>query len=372
MNWFNELKDVSVRILKLLLLLLIPVTTLATQQAPDILFYDGKELRLEASWAYPSPLETYFKQSGKASPFKGTTTALYRGHIATWLIENDYFYLNQIEAGRESLAPTELGEGLGKQYSSNGSLSADWFSGVLQATEMKYTDSERSIVAYYYFNVKHGQVLQSVRLTKDDLEHKYNSESKGALPRLALIDLYKRYTDYYFQLSTKDEVIWNGKVLKLNSTTGMSPLLKLYENDHLNWPFNWNNSVTSGAPNGRWSIDKDNRLFIESVQIRTGSNIYKADVAEVPLSQVIPGSEKNEATFASWVDGIYLLEEGSIVQEHGYSSFKVEIGHFVRINKGIIEEHYEVDATAELAQIESSADQNFIKLFEQWKSFFSM
>lgn len=340
---------------------------LATQQAPDILFHDGKELTLETSWAYPSPLQAYYMQSGKVSPFKATTTALYRGHIATWLIENDYFYLNQIEAQGEVIAPSDLGVGLGKKHSSNGSLSADWFSGVLEATEVKYSDNELMFVALYYFNVKHGQVIESVRLTREDFEKKYSIEGNGAsLERLAITDLYERYTDYYFRLHTKDEVRWNGKTLKLSSTSGMSPLLELYENNHLNWPFNWNNEAKSGAPNCRWYIDKDNRLFIEKVQILTGSNIYKADATDLPLNEVVPDSKSNEAVFASWVDGIYMLEEGSMVEEYGYSSFKAEIRHFVRITLGVVEEHYKVDATADLEQIESSADHNFIKLFEQW------
>lgn len=341
---------------------------LATQQAPDILLHNGKELRLEASWAYPSPLETYYKQSGKVSPFKGTSTGLYRGHIATWLIENDYFYLNQIEAKGEIIAPAEIGTGLGQKHSSNGSLSADWFSGVLQATEMKYTEDERIFVAVNYFNVKHGKVLESVRLTRDELEQTISGEAKSpSLQRFAITELYQRYTDYYFRLSTQDEVSWNGKTLKLNSTSGMSPLLELYENDHLNWPFNWNNEAKNGAPNCRWYIDKDNRLFIEKVQILTGSNIYKAEATELPLSEAVPDNKSNQAAFANWVDGVYLLEEGNMVEEYGYKSFKAEIGHFVRINSGIIEEHYEVDVTASIEQIESSADQNFIKLFEEWK-----
>lgn len=357
------------RTILFLILLVATTQAVATQQAPDVLLFEGKELRLTTSWAYPSPLETYYKQSGKTSPFRGVSTALYRGHIATWLIENEYLYLNNVEANGKDIQPSEIGSKLGKKQSSNGSLSADWFSGVLKATELEYTEAERIFSADYYFNVQHGRILESVRFTREDYDnYEQNRANKDVQSKkIAITELYQRYTDYYFRLNEQDEVIWNDKALKLKTTSGMSPLLQLYNNDHLNWPFNWNNKSKTGAPNCKWYIDKNNRLFIDEIKLLTGSDIYKAEKSEVLLSEVIPNSDNEEAHFANWVNGIFILEEGKMVEEYGYSSFKADFAHFVKIENGILKEHYKIDVTADIEQIESSSNQGLIRLFKEWK-----
>lgn len=352
-----------------LILLATTTQTIATQQAPDVLLFEGKELMLTTSWAYPSPLETYYKQSGQTSPFRATGTALYRGHIATWLIENEYLYLNKVESNDKEIQPSEIGSKLGKKQSSNGSLSADWFSGVLKATELKYTEENDIFVADYYLNIQHGRILELVRLTREDYDNyeqnRANEDTQSK--KVAITDLYQRYTDYYFRLSEPDEINWNGKALKLKTTSGMSPLLQLYNNDHLNWPFNWNNKSKTGAPNCKWYIDKDNRLFIDEIQLLAGSNIYKAEKSELLLSEVIPKNDNEEAVFANWVNGIFIFEEGNMVEENGYSSFKADFAHFVKIENGVLKEHYEIDATADMKQLESSSNQGLIKLIKEWK-----
>lgn len=351
-----------------LILLAATTQTVATQQAPDVLLFGGKELRLTTSWAYPSPLETYYKQSGKTSPFKAASTALYRGHIATWLIENEYLYLNKIEANGKEIQPSEIGSKLGKKQSSNGSLSADWFSGVLKVTELEYTETDRIFVADYYFNIQHGRILESVIFTREDYDnYEQNRANKDVqLKKVAITELYQRYTDYYFRLNEQDEINWNGKALKMKTTSGMSPFLQRYNNDHLNWPFNWNNKSKTGAPNCKWYIDKDNRLFIDEVQLLTGSNIYKAEKSELLLSEVIPNNDNEEAHFANWVNGIFIFEEGNMVEEYGDFFFKADFAHFVRIKNGVLKEHYKIDATADIEQIESSSNLGLIKLFKEW------
>ena len=55
---------------------------LATHQSPDSLVYEEKQLSLNVSWAYPSPLETYFHYHNQKSIFEMLSTGNYRGHNA--------------------------------------------------------------------------------------------------------------------------------------------------------------------------------------------------------------------------------------------------------------------------------------------------
>ncbi len=82
---------------------------------------------------------------------------------------------------------------------------------------------------------------------------------------------------------------------------------------------------------------------------------------------MIPKNDNEEALFANWVNGIFIFEEGNMVEENGYSSFKADFAHFVKIENGVLKEHYEIDATADMKQLESSSNQGLIKLFKEWK-----
>jgi len=68
----------------------------ATEQVPDILYADGLRLSLRTGWGHPSPLQTYYYQSRLTYPFNGSSTANYRGHVATWKIVEGKLYLTGV------------------------------------------------------------------------------------------------------------------------------------------------------------------------------------------------------------------------------------------------------------------------------------
>ena len=80
-----------------IILAIFMVRAFSTEQEPDILNFQEQKLRLQTGWGDPSPLETYFLQNNKKSPFRMLSSANYRGFIATWKIENDKLYLTYID-----------------------------------------------------------------------------------------------------------------------------------------------------------------------------------------------------------------------------------------------------------------------------------
>jgi len=73
----------------------------ATEQYPDIIEYDKKKYELYVDWGHPSPLQTLYIRTNTESPFKGYSTANYRGHIATWRIRDGKLYLVSVNSQRQ-------------------------------------------------------------------------------------------------------------------------------------------------------------------------------------------------------------------------------------------------------------------------------
>jgi len=69
------------------------LTVFGTEQYPDTIIYNGKKYRL-----FTNPLESYFeKYPDKRPKFKITSSALWRGYVATFEIIDNQIYLKDIE-----------------------------------------------------------------------------------------------------------------------------------------------------------------------------------------------------------------------------------------------------------------------------------
>ena len=73
----------------------------ATEQYPDIIEYGKKKYELYVDWGHPSPLQTLYIRTNTESPFKGYSTANYRGHIATWRIRDGKLYLVSVNTQKQ-------------------------------------------------------------------------------------------------------------------------------------------------------------------------------------------------------------------------------------------------------------------------------
>ncbi len=98
-----------------------------TAQFSENLIYQGKELTLCAE-----PLGPFLKSAASTVKFHATSTALWRGYIGTWAIENERLYLVKLSGRVEATGGTrEVGlEALFPDYPAG--VFAHWFTGLLR------------------------------------------------------------------------------------------------------------------------------------------------------------------------------------------------------------------------------------------------
>ena len=94
-----------------------------TAQVSDTLLHDGKKLSL-----FNNPLDDYFTMAGIDLKFMGSTTAEWRGYVATWDIVNGRLYMVALRgvSGRQMRAMNFVFP----EFSDR--VFAHWYSGVLR------------------------------------------------------------------------------------------------------------------------------------------------------------------------------------------------------------------------------------------------
>lgn len=109
---------------------------LATTQEKDKIIYQGAPCALETHFLFPSPVEMYFHEHPeKKYPFESTSTANYRGHIATYEISDGRLYLVDIQRAvpygeKPTDPPGKLVKELFSQaLDARGRVPVDWFTG---------------------------------------------------------------------------------------------------------------------------------------------------------------------------------------------------------------------------------------------------
>ena len=106
-------------------ILIVPLSGFATGQSGDILIYKGDTLIF-----FSNPLEDYFETKGERTingyELTWTSTACYRGYLATWEMTDDSLYLVRLEKGCFNEASDYFD--LSKEFGSN-RVFAHWFTG---------------------------------------------------------------------------------------------------------------------------------------------------------------------------------------------------------------------------------------------------
>lgn len=168
-----------------------------TAQIPESLVYLGERLRLCSQ-----PLDTYLKLLGPRRPrFAATSTALWRGYIGAWRIEDDRLMLvalkmytrpggGWVEDDDESGgSPDDEAEEAGEHDlrwlfpGVDGPVFADWYSGVLRATRgqmLRYVHAGYASLFEedIFFSIHEGR-LQSVETRRNEPKE---SEDVGIPP----------------------------------------------------------------------------------------------------------------------------------------------------------------------------------------------
>ncbi|WGH75977.1 hypothetical protein P8625_02075 [Tenacibaculum tangerinum] len=352
---------------KILLIFLISLITTnitkATDQQPDILFYGNEKLTVNIGCGHPSPLETYYQQNNLNYPFRMLHTANYRGHIATWKIIDDKFFITNIAIEEDNYKPTKFNvKSIDNTFSNDSKVFADWFSGVLVCQKRKkenYWKTEYSIYIY----VKNGLVQKSKKITEKDFERIENLTQKDTadtnlMSKYSILYLNQSYISYYFRLHDSEHIEIGNKTGYLKGKNDYSVILEKYENSHFDWPYNWENFELSGAPNGTWKVIED-KLYLTDIHLNKGLNFDGPERLQLKLSEVFPSISDNSKILANWANGIYLASFGEEVADElipELKSFKVKEFIIMRIESGNVVEKHTIPSEFDFDNIPNDAN----------------
>lgn len=360
---------------RFLLILTISFQVHATQQQPDYLYYKEQKLRLNTGWGHPSPLETYYSQNNIQSPFKMLHTANYRGHVATWEIKSDKLFLKKISVGGKQSKPEEFHvKSHTSQKPNSEAVFADWFSGVIEASLIVNSDSRRKYIKTYYIQTQHGNVIDLQAVTRQDSEmidnHPKDKELDSRLTKIKnILKLNHDYISYYYRLRGADIISFEGRQGILSSKTGYSPILSYYHNDHMKWPFNWENRTKNGAPQGRWSIIGD-RLYLDEVSLITGLGLYEVEELSLEVNELFGSRFGNGQVLAEWVSGVFVIKVGIEPKKEDigvYREFEVSEYIYLNLKQGYITESYKVKKDFDFKNIPEDTLPELKVLIEQFK-----
>lgn len=361
-----------------LILLVTSGMALATEQVPDVLYYDGIKLSLRTGWGHPSPLETYYYQNRLAYPFRGHSTANYRGHVAVWKIQDAELYLSAIQTDSDPNGGHErvVKYGVASKTmppSQNGDVLADWFSGILDC----HTKTEGGY-GTYFFHVRDGSIVDMQVITTED----YKTLSEPGTAHLWTEDLKNKsrmrilnsnYITYYYRLNEEDDIEYKGQNCRLETGYDrLSPLFGFYDDSHLSWPYNWENLDKSGAPHCRWRIE-DDKLYLTGVELYSGLSFYSIDTEKLDLVRLFRDKVMDGVVEANWVSGVYVVKHGSVAQEdagwpgYTFTVFNVTGYTYLRMKQGRLTESYTVPEDFDPVDLSEDVDPGLIRIIEDYR-----
>ena len=248
------------------------------------------------------------------------STANYRGHIAIWEIIENKLFLKEIKVRDSIFSPKECNvKSKNENFNHEDVVFADWFSGMISCG---YNNES------YYFHIKYGE------LVKDTFNDKLMSQNFASV-------LNKNYIAYYFRLSIEDDISIDNKKSRFRNKIGYSPLLEYYSNDHLQWPYNWENLEKTGAPHCSWNV-VDNKIYLDNIELYSGLGFYEIDKDSISLESIFSNISNNKV-FANWLNGIYIITHGTEKEGSnifGRKEFVPSEYVYLRIKNGEIIESY--------------------------------
>lgn len=359
----------KLKILTLILFLTIS-KIFATEQEADILIYNKTNLTLSTGWGHPSPLETYYLQKRVKYPFVMLSTANYRGFVAHWSIENSKLYLTNIQIEDSTFSPAKYIPIVEK----NGpKIFADWFSGIIEC-EKRNDNNYWEVEASYYFHIRYGEIIDTQIITKEEMEKIINlteidPEDKELVNKYKMLILNQNYITYYFRLTEDEKIILGDIECNLVANTkNLSPILSYYNNDHLNWKYNWENLDKSGAPNCKWLV-KDSNLFLQEVNLFSGLEFDSITVEKIDLDSLFSEKASNNSIFANWVSGVYLVKHGYEKEDEMFPSikeFKTTEYTFLNITNGIVIEKYNLPGDFNFSELPNSLEPKLRAILETY------
>lgn len=334
------------------------MTTYATNQMSDIFLENGKRFNLFVSWGHPSPLQALYIRTDTKSPFVGYSTANYRGHVATWQISDSAFHLVSVEASdyyhgeyrpdentRIDTVASPAFFGIkslsGVAPDKDGAVLADWFTGVLEITPTRQdvqNGEADDFVRYIY--IRNGKMVKDVTITSMDRvffeqlkEEEWDSEM---IEKYSMAYLNECYMAFYLRSGLAYDQVNLGKHSGRFPTRDFRPMLMLlYDNDPLQFPFNWENFEKNGAPVCKWMIQNDS-LFLCQVTLQSGLDLFKPEEKSVELSELFRQERiLNNRVFAFWMSGEFVVEYGEEKEGmFGMPEFQIDRKQTITLDSG--------------------------------------
>ena len=353
-------------VLFILIILACSNFAMATEQMPDYLYYENKKLALHTGWGHPSPLQTYYSQNNLDYPFAMLSTANYRGHVAIWKIVDNKLYLKEIKIREELYTPKEYNiSSKADSLNRNNSVFADWFSGMITCREKENS---------YYFYVRYGEVLNIQILSKKDYKKiskitEKDTSNHKLMDKYYMLVLNDNYISYYFRLNEEDDIIINSKKGRFTAVSGYSPILEFFSNDHMKWPYNWENFEKNGAPNCRWSVS-DNNIYLDEIYLHSGTGFYEIRKDSIKLEDIFSYEVSNNTVFASWLNGVYTIKHGAEKEDPIFPALKKFTPTefvYLRIENGVIIESYTVPGSFDFRDISEDIEPGLKRILDELK-----
>ena len=275
-------------------------------------------------------------------------TSNYRRHIAIWEINNDRLFLKEIQVEASTYNPEKYNvKSKTDTVFCENLVFADWFNGVLECHLV--TNWETKVV--YYFYVKNGNIVNMQMLTNSDFDRiaKEDTIPEELMDKYHIYRCYENYIAYYLRLNNKDTIIMeNEGGGYLRGNFDMSPLLLYYANDHIQFPYNWENFEKNGSPHCQWIIE-DEEIYLTKINLYSGLDIFEIEKDTVHLNSLFSDKVHNNRVFCDWISGIYTIEYGESTEfEFQFEASKYT---YLRIKNGIVTEIYTIPSDSDLSGI---------------------
>lgn len=314
----------------IIIFLALSINLHSTIQVPDKLEFNNIEYDIDTGWGHPSILERYYLDKHISNPFRRLQTNLYRGHIATWEVQNNRLYLKKLDLVDEILQPKDYSKyDLNNYINDNNLYFANWFTGLIHC----YDKSGRII-----FEVEQGVINSYANYDFNEFNNfDFLSLSEKSVKKIILNKKYNNYIEYFFRSHSKEYITFKNKTFEIVNNRLENPILNYKHFNHNIWPYNWNNLFDAGAPVCKWKIS-ENKIILEKIMLYSGTNFYNIDIGNPNYRYLQKkGFDLNKGMIADWVNGIYLLIDYS--EKENYKQVIEEIYIVEILNGKIKEEH---------------------------------
>jgi hypothetical protein len=311
-----------------IIFLLNTINLYSTEQVNDLIIYNNEICNLQASWAYPSPLELYEKINYEFIPY---TTANYRGFIATWRIDNGLMYLDKVEDGNRQ--EIQLNYIFDTSLVIDNSVFAQWFTGFLMirsSPERVWQESPYSEEPFYVIVYRNIAILEI---------------------RSGIVINENQYSEREF---------WNiaNTIIRYNSVNNEDGFELIY--NYLNYINNISHAITINN-------DVQNVYSVDDFEIFLDRNVTRQ--VRIPLTNycLIKGATTNFSRSGAFISSDILIDNSKYLLVLAMGASNVPLGEWSNYTSGMVQIIIGLDEISDNTSIVlTNNDTDRIKFINNW------